>query len=52
MAIYRSQKGNKWHLIIGKWETVRIPILTATHAPPQFMNRQTMMMAEPTVCAF
>jgi len=49
MAIYSGQRGNKWHLIIEKWETLRIPILTATHAPPWFTNCQTKMMAEPTV---
>ena len=49
MAIYRSQKGNKWHLIIGKRETLRIPILTATRMPPQFTNRQTIMTVEPTI---
>ena len=49
MAIYRGQKGNKLHLIIGKRETLRILILTATRAPPRFTNRQTMMTAELTV---
>ena len=49
MAIYRGQKGNKLHLIIGKRETLRILILTATRVSPRFTNYQTMMTAEPTI---
>ena len=32
MAIYRSQKGNKWHLIIEEGETLRILISCHTWA--------------------
>ena len=45
----KAEGGNKWHIIIAERETIRILILTATRTPPQFMNRQTMMTAEPTV---
>ena len=49
MAIYKGQRGNKWYLIIGEGETLQILILTTTCALPQFINRQTIMTAEPTV---
>jgi len=49
MAIYRGQRRNKLHLIIGKRETLRIPILTATRVSPWFTNHQTMMTIEPIV---